>query len=146
MLHFASFNYPTSLREGREREKDCYLSRQVDCSRKTWAADEAASWQQIRFSDAITLDSLRGMFVTNKTGKSYYALLWVIHSCYILCTNSDVCWTALWADSLHLPGKKSHTANLGSSNPISTGAPTVTDLLSKEHKEDSVVQILLNIY
>jgi len=54
-----------------------------------------ASWQQIKISDEITPDSLRGMFVTNKTGKSYYALVLVIHSCHILCANSDVCWTAL---------------------------------------------------
>lgn len=42
-------------------------------------------------------------------------------------------------------GKKSHTANLSSSDPISTGAPTVTKLLSKEHEEESAAQILLNI-
>lgn len=105
MLYFASFNYLTSPRSGREREKDCYLSRWLDCSRKCMWPYEKASWQQIKFSDEIPPDSLRKMFVTNKTGKSYYALLWVIHSCHKLCTNSDVCWTALWADSLHLPGK-----------------------------------------
>lgn len=85
-----------------------------------------AVWEDFvttKFSDEITPDSLKGMFVTNRTGKSYYTLLWVIQFCSILCTNSDICWTALWADSLHLPGKKSHTAKFSSSNPISTGPP-----------------------
>lgn len=73
MLYFASFNYLTSPREGRERQKDCYLSRWLDCSRKCMWQYEKASWQQIKFSDEIIRDSLRKMFVTNKTGKSYYA-------------------------------------------------------------------------
>ena len=139
-----SIIWQVSGRAGRGRRTATYLGDQTTARKCTWQY-EKASWQQIKFSDETTPDSLRGMFVTNKTGKSYYALLWVIHSCYILCTNSDACWTALWADSLHLPGKESHTANLSSSNPISTGVPTVTELLSKEHEEDSVAQILLNI-
>lgn len=144
MFYFASCNYVTSLREGSEGEKDCYLSRWLDCSRKMYVV----VWENFltKFSDEITPDSLRGISVTNKTGISYYAPLWIPHSCCILYANSGVCWTALWADSLHLPGKNSHTANLSSSDPISTGGPRVTVLVSKEHEEDSAAQILLNLY
>lgn len=98
------------------------LGSQFTSGKSVWQYKVASS-QQTKFSDEITWDSLKGMFATNKTGKSYYTLLWAIQFCSILCTNSDICWTALWADSLHLPGKKSHTAKLSSSNPISTGAP-----------------------
>lgn len=144
MFYFASCNYVTSLREGSEGEKDYYLSRWLDCSRKMYVA----VWENFptKFSDEITPDSLRGISVTNKTGTSYYALLWITHSYYILYANSSVRWTALWADSLHLPGKNSHTANLSSSDPISTMGPRVIVLLSKEHEEDSAAQILLNLY
>lgn len=33
-----SRNYVTNLREGSKREKDCYLSRWLDCSRKIYVA------------------------------------------------------------------------------------------------------------
>lgn len=41
--------------------------------------------------------------------------------------------------------KEPHTANLSLSNPISTAVPTDTEILSKEHEEDSVAQILIFI-
>lgn len=112
---------------GRGRRTATYLGGWAAAGKDTWQHEKV--WENLtKLSGEITPDSLRGISVTNKTGQSYYALLWVTHSCYILYANSDVCWIALWADSLHLPGKNSHTANLSSKEPISTGDPRVTIL------------------
>lgn len=46
-----------------------------------------------------------------------------------------------------MPSKEARSANLNSGDPLSTEVPTDTEpLLSKEHEEDSVARILLNIY
>lgn len=93
---------------GRGRRTATYLGGSAAAGKYTWQYEKV--WENlIKLSDEITPDSLRGISVTNKTGQSYYALLWVTHSCYVLYANSDVCWTALWADSLHLPGKNTHS-------------------------------------
>lgn len=89
------------------RRTATYLGDWTAAGKCTWQY-EKASWQSFQMK-------LHQISVTNKTGKSYCPLLWVTH--YLLYANSDVYWTALRADSLHLPDKNSHTANLSSNDP-----------------------------